>query len=223
MNRRMALLASGVVVVGMLGASGLAWGAVPDQLPVHWGFDGEPDRYGGRIEGLLLLPAITTGLALLLWGAPFIDPRRANLVKSEGAYTAMSLATVTVLGVVHLAMIASATGRAVSMGAVIGISIGALFVVLGWAMRHVESNFIFGVRTPWTLSSERSWKRTHALAGRLFMAGGIATMVAGVVTFVTGTEWLPVTTLLVTGLGASLASVVYSYVAWRGDPNRLGA
>lgn len=222
MNRRMALVASVVVVIGMLVASGLAWGTVPDRVPVHWGMNGEPDRYGGRIEGLLLLPAITTGLAVLLWGAPFIDPRRANLLKSESAYTAMCIATVAVLGVVHFAVIATATGRAVSMGAVMGISIGALFVVLGWAMRQVRSNFIFGVRTPWTLSSERSWERTHLLAGRLFVAGGMATIAAGVVTFVTGTEWLPVTTLLVTALGASLVSVVYSYVVWRGDPDRLG-
>lgn len=223
MNRRIALVASGVVVVAMLTASGLAWRAVPDQLPVHWGINGEPDRYGGRVEGLLLLPAITASVALLLWAAPFIDPRRANLLKSEGAYAAFGLATVMLLGVLHVTIIASALGYSVSMGAVIGISIGVLFVVMGLAMRHVQSNFIFGVRTPWTLSSERSWERTHLLAGRLFVAAGVATMVAGGVALATGLEWLPVTTLLVGALGASAVSIAYSYVVWRGDPDRLGA
>lgn len=223
MNRRTALLASGVVVIGMLAASGLAWGAVPDRVPVHWDVSGAPDRYGGRLEGLFLLPAITVGLALLLAAAPLIDPRRANLQKSEGAYAAISVAMVCVFGVLHLAIIATALGRTVPMGAAVGISLGILFVVLGLGMRRVESNFVFGVRTPWTLSSERSWSRTHLLAGRLFVVAGVASIVAGAVALVTGIAWLPVTTVLVSAVGASLASVVYSYVVWRGDPDRLTA
>ena len=223
MNRRMTLVVSGAVVAAMLVASGLAWGAVPEQLPVHWGFNGQPDRYGGRVEGLLLLPAITVVVALVLWAAPFIDPRRANLLKSEGAYAAVGLAIVFLLGVLHFAIIASAIGYPISMGAVMGICVGALFVVIGLAMRRVRSNFIFGVRTPWTLSSERSWERTHLLAGRLFVAAGVATMVSGPVALATGLEWLPVTTLLVGALGTSVVSIGYSYVVWRADPNRAGA
>ena len=30
----------------------------PDRVPVHWGADGQPDRWGSPAEGLFALPAM---------------------------------------------------------------------------------------------------------------------------------------------------------------------
>jgi uncharacterized membrane protein len=73
-----------------------------------------------------------------------------------------------------------------------------------------------GVRTPWTLSSELSWTRTHRLAGRLFaLVGVLALLVA-----VTG---IPELIFAVIGGGTIVTVVVvvvYSYLVWRDDPER---
>ena len=54
------LIASGIVIVAMFALSWWAWGQVPAgaEIPVHWGVDGQPDRYGGKFEGLMLMPLI---------------------------------------------------------------------------------------------------------------------------------------------------------------------
>jgi uncharacterized membrane protein len=79
---------------------------------------------------------------------------------------------------------------------------------------------MFGVRTPWTLSSELSWERTRRLAGRLFVAAGVTTLAASLVGAVANVPWLPVAALLATILAATVVSVVYSFFVWRGDPDR---
>lgn len=45
----------------------LSWNQLPDQIPAHFGTDGEVDRYGSKLE-LLLLPII----AVVLWIGLFI-------------------------------------------------------------------------------------------------------------------------------------------------------
>ena len=46
-----------VILAAMFVAGAIAWPRVPERVPVHWSFDGQVDRYGGRFEGIwLLLP-----------------------------------------------------------------------------------------------------------------------------------------------------------------------
>ena len=83
-------------------------------------------------------------------------------------------------------------------------------------MGKIRPNWFVGVRTPWTLSSRRSWNKTHRLAGWLFVVMGIA---IGACSFVQ-TPWM-----LAVALSLSFVSmtwlVIYSYLIWRGDPERL--
>ena len=85
------------------------------------------------------------------------------------------------------------------------------FSVLG----KVRPNWFVGIRTPWTLSSTCSWDKTHRLGGRLFLACGIATLVCGLVRPTRG-----VFVMLGTILPSTLVLVAYSYLVWRGDPDR---
>ena len=56
---------------------------------------------------------------------------------------------------------------------------GALFIYIGFLVEHAEQNWFVGIRTPWTLSSERVWKKTHALGGTPFKVAGVIA-IAGV-------------------------------------------
>ncbi len=56
----------------------------------------------------------------------------------------------------------------------ISIGVGILLMVLGNLMGKITRNHIVGIRTPWTLSSEEVWFRTHRLGGVLLVLAGLA-------------------------------------------------
>lgn len=221
LTRRTALIASAVALIVMFAFAAWAWVAIEsDHIPVHWDTNGEPDGYGGKFEALLILPLVSAGVVLLFAVIPRIEPRRAHLLSSMPAYVVVWLALLAYLLILDAGLLFAAFGHEINMSTVAASGIGLLFIAIGAVLGRVRSNFMFGVRTPWTLSSERSWELTHRLAGRLFHWAGIATLVAGAVALVTDLDWLPLTVVLVGAIGAALVSVGYSYIVWRGDPER---
>ena len=93
----------------------------------------------------------------------------------------------------------------------------ALFIaVIGNVLGKARPNWFGGIRTPWTLSSDRSWDVTHRWAGRLFMLAGLASVPILWLTPV-DTGWI----LMAVAIGvAALAPVVLSYFVWRNDAQR---
>lgn len=222
MNIRPLILVGGAIIVGMLALSAWAWPQVPAdaQIPVHWGPGGQPDGYGPKWLGLLGLPAVALAVLALLAFLPRFEPRRANLARSSTAYVATGIAALALLGVIHAFAVATALGGAVSAEAniipVVGIGAGLLFIVIGNYLGKTRSSWFFGIRTPWTLSSERSWSRTHRLGGYLFIALGVTMLLAAVLLSPEVFIWL-----VLIGVPTSVALLAaYSYFVWRDDPER---
>src|SRR3954462_731600 len=89
------------LILGMFLGSALAWNAVPDRVPVHWNLAGEVDRYGGKVEGLLLLPVLALGLYVLFIFLPRLDPRRAAYAGFARSYALIRIAIITFLAFMH--------------------------------------------------------------------------------------------------------------------------
>jgi len=202
----------------MLIMSGYAWKQIPEgeKIPVHWGVDGQPDRYGSKFEGLLLMPIICTGLIGMFCGIPFIEPRRFNLVSSQKAYQAIVIGLLLFMAVIHGVTIQAALNRNVEMNLVVSLGIGLLFLVIGNYMGKIRSNFFCGIRTPWTLSSELSWNKTHRLGGKLMMALGLLFMISPLLP---GDDF-PVFLVLGGVFGMVTVLVVYSFWIWKNDPDK---
>lgn len=85
-------------------------------------------------------------------------------------------------------------------------------VLIGNQLGKSRSMYLIGVRTPWTLASEEVWIRTHRLAGRLMVGGGLAFVVAA---------FLPLSPQMLQALLFGVIAVavgvpvVYSYLLWR--------
>ena len=205
-------------VVAMLAISAWAWGRVPDdaQIPIHWGIDGQPNGYAPKWVGFLFTPALGLVLGAVFLVIPRIDPRREHLIASNRAWVAITGSAMVLLVLVHAAVVAAALGTTFDMGRVVAIVIGGLFVVIGNFLGKTRSNWFMGIRTPWTLSSERSWTKTHRLGGRLFMAVGLLSIVLGLVT----SDQVVFYALLPGILVAALVPIVYSYFVWRDDPDK---
>ena len=52
-------------------------------------------------------------------------------------------------------------------------AIGLLIYYAGVPTENAKPNRFIGIRTSWTLSSERVWNKTKWLAGKLFKAAGV--------------------------------------------------
>lgn len=206
------------VIAAMFAAAAWAWNRVPDRIPVHWNAAGEVDGYGGRFMGLLLIPLVALGMQILYMVLPALDPCRTNEAGFAKAYAIFRTAIVAFLGAVFTATTLVSLGHRVDMAKVIAVAMGLLFIVLGAFMREVRPNWFVGIRNPWTLSSRRSWEKTHRLAGWLFAASGIVTLVCGIVRPTWG-----VFVMLGTILPGVLVMTVYSYVVWRDDPDRAAS
>jgi uncharacterized membrane protein len=222
MNRRPMVLYSAAVVAAMALLSGWAWLQLPAgaQVPVHWGLDGQVDAYASKEVGLALFPVMTVLFAALLAVIPRFEPRRANLERSGKAYGAIWIAAVTLLGVIHVLVVAAALGSSVDIGRFVPVGIGGLFIVMGNYLPKVRPNYLMGIRTPWTLASDLSWVRTHRIGGRLFVLEGVALIVLGLL----GVGALPIVVALIGSVLALVVVVsVYSYRVWKLDPEKRPA
>jgi uncharacterized membrane protein len=195
----------------------VAWPTAPDRIPVHWGLSGTPDRFGGKFEGLLGPALIAAAIYAVLLAAPRIDPRGAHYEAFAGPYTIIRTAFVgLMLGIAIMVQLAM-RGRAVNVNLVAPVAIGVLFLLLGNYLPKIKSNWFIGVRTPWTLSSEESWRRTHRLAGWLFALSGVAIVVTTLLSPQMSIPAIPVSAAVTAGV-----SIVYSYFVWKHDPMRSG-
>jgi len=212
------LLISAAVVIVMALISTYAWFQLPNDVPVctHWNARGVCDGWGSKGVGLFLMPAVVAGVALLFAVLPHVDPRRANLARSGKAYAAVWMAMLAFFLIFHVIVVLQLLGVPVIMGALVPALTGVLFIAIGAALGKVKSNYFFGIRTPWTLSSELSWQKTHRLGGWLFVAAG-ALIVVGALALPQG-MWVVLMTGVLVALIVTLA--VYSYLVWKRDPAR---
>ena len=184
---------------------------LPDQIPMHWGFDGEIDRYGGKNE-LWLMAALGPLFALLFQFLPRLDPRKRNYEKFQKYYDAFGVViTAFVAVMMGIALVEAFHPGTVSMGRVVSALVGLLFLFLGNLMGKVKPNFFMGIRNPWTLSDPDVWNRTHRLGGGLFFLAGLAAVVSAPLLPEQVTFWV----LMAGVLAAALIPTVMSYVWYR--------
>lgn len=222
MNLRRPIAASAVIVGLMLAVGSYGWIRLPAdaQVPIHWGPTGAVDGYADKTLGLFLLPLIAVGLTAMFWVIPRVEPRRTNLQRSGKAFVAIWMATLLLLGALQVMTVAVALGAAIDVTQLVMIGTGGVFVVMGNYLPKVRPNYLVGIRTPWTLTSDLSWARTHRLGGRLFVIAGVVLIGLGVV----GVAPEVLVTVLIGGLVALLVVVfAYSYRVWKLDPERRHA
>ena len=212
----------GIIAILVALAFGIwALPGLPAEVASHWGLDGEPDGWSSRTTAVFVLPLIGLGIAALLAVLPRIDPRRTNFELHAGTYWLVANASLIVISVIHVGMIGYNLGWPVPLTRIVAIGVGGLFVLIGNVMTRMRPNWFMGIRTPWTLSSDVVWRRTHRVGGYGFVIGGVLVILAGFLR----PSWA--TWVMIASVGvAALAAIVYSYVAWRDEresaPNGAG-
>lgn len=206
------MVVAAVLTAVSMSASIAAYTRLPELVPVHWGPDGRVDGYASRQVVSVLLPALMLLVPAL--GALFgrYAPRRENLRRSAAATGTAIVCTALMLLMLHLAILAFALGVDVDMPKVSISCVGLMLAGIGNVLGKTRSNHLIGIRTPWSMASERVWDRTNRLGGKLLFVEGLATAAAAWLLPSSHHILLAVTALLIfTAIGL----VLYSLVLYR--------
>ena len=153
------------------------WKELPEKVPMHWNINGEIDRFGDKLE-LILIPILLPLLIYMVFLiVPKIDPK--NKIKKMGnKYQHIKILLTTFMSILALFIIYSAKNQSFTNPNYIALLIGILYIILGNYFKTIKANYFIGIRTPWTLENETVWKETHKLGGKMWFVGGIIVVIS---------------------------------------------
>lgn len=220
-TRKAGIAVSAIALVSMAAMSAYGFFAIPqgDMIARHWGLDGEPDGWSPRNHVLIGLPLLALFLSLFFAVAPAIDPRGGNIRRSGGLYRASWIGVMAILTLGHGFIVFNAFAPGALDLRVLLYAACAMIAVIGNFTAKSRSNWFFGIRTPWSLSSESAWIASNRAAGWLFVLTGLAA--AASAAFIDVRHGFVV--LLAGVFTAALAGVFVSYFTWKNDPERHSA
>ncbi len=226
-----ALIRTGVIwstacMAAMIGILLFAAASLPsgEMIPIHWDAAGNANGYSGKTTALLVIAApggVILLTNILLAALPALSPRSENILKSAKTYLISWIGSnILVLGITALIAFAMVRGVEDStspwMTQIILSAVCIFIIAIGNYLPKTRSNWYIGVRTPWTLSSDYTWTKTHRLAGWLFVLSGIIGLPFALMSSNAILQMLVVPLLLAT----AIVSVVYSLLVWRKAPDR---
>jgi len=188
------------VVVGLL-----LWNQLPDPMPTHWGINGEVDGWSSKAFAVFGLPAIMLALQWVCVIACTADPKHRNYNPKMMKF---SLWICPVIGLILSFMVyPAALGYSVPVEVIMPLLVGVMFIVVGNWLPKCRQTYTMGIKLPWTLSSEENWNATHRFGGKVWVIGGIAT----ILTAFLGNFWVLIVILAV----MCIVPTIYSYLYYR--------
>lgn len=184
----------------------------PERVPIHWNFKGEVDNWGSPELAAFLFPSIIIGIYLLFLVMPYIDPKKDRYKQFRKVYHIFKTLIIVLMAVIYFIASLNALGYNISVGIWIPVLVGLLFIIIGNYMAKIKPNWFMGIRTPWTLSSEEVWNKTHRLGGKLFIIAGILMLLQIFIP----TSWrMPIFIVMIVMI--TLGTIGYSYLLYRAE------
>jgi uncharacterized membrane protein len=211
MNTRTTTIVVLLMIIAGTVAGLVLWSQLPDEMASHWGPNDQVDGYMSKFWGVFMMPLITFGMMLLFLVIPSIDPLRANIAQFRDVFNLfITLIAAFMLYVYALTLRWNLGYTDFGMSKAMLPAMGILFFFIGYMLRKAKRNFFIGIRTPWTLSSDRVWDETHRLGSILFMVSGVFAFVGSFFGGMTA-FWF----LFVPIIGSTLVTLVYSYLLYQ--------
>jgi len=184
---------------------------LPETVPTNFGFDGTVNAYGPRYT-IILLALLPAFMGALLQFLPRIDPRRQAYAKFQKYYDFFALFMTVFMTVVFFVIVTEILyPGTVSIGRIMTAMIACMFIVIGNMMGKIKHNYLFGIKTPWTLADPDVWVRTHSLGGKIWFILGILMLPASLLMKEKVFFWL----LMVGTVGSVILLFAISYVFYR--------
>ncbi len=172
---------SEVVITGIILLSfaigGYFYPQMPERMASHWNSQGQVDGYMSKFWGLFFMPLISIGLSLLLALIPRKDPLKVNIERFKKYYYGFMILVILFLFYLYLLTILWNLGIKFNMIQLLAPAFGILLYSCGILIEKAKRNWSIGIRTPWTLSNENVWDKTHLVGGKLFKVAGIIALI----------------------------------------------
>jgi uncharacterized membrane protein len=194
------LVATGVIAV-------YYYPLLPDIVASHFDIRGKPDGWMTKMSFYFVMGGSIVFVYMLLTFLPFIDPLRKKIeVKFKNVLLFRDVLLMFLAAIFALSL--EGTRKGILNVDLLGIALGLLFIVMGNYMPKIPQNWFLGIKTPWTISSEVVWKKTHILGGWLFTLSGVIYLICAVLKV---NNLIPLSAILAT----ALISVVYSFYLYK--------
>ncbi|NQV19344.1 MAG: SdpI family protein [Armatimonadetes bacterium] len=183
------------------------------RIPCHWNIKGEIDGYYDKWTGVLLFPGVNLAMLLLMIALPHISVRYKNAQERfEKVIPSLAMIIIFFFAGIHIYMILLAKEILNPSGNMIFYLIGLMFIMLGNLLPKIPSSFFAGIRTPWTLSSEEVWRKTHRLGGTNFVIAGLLMIL---ITAILGNSSVANIIMFVLFMSLVLYPVLYSFILYK--------
>lgn len=146
--------------------------SLPEQIPAHWNVHGMVDRFAPKLT-VFIFPGIIFLITILFQFMRRTDPNSDNYDKFQREYHRYTFVIGLVFFAVQIMTIAAAFRMDFNVNLIFCLGIGSLFIFIGNLLPKTKHNYFIGIRTPWTLADEQNWFRTHRLAGKIWVLGGL--------------------------------------------------
>ncbi|MFH1664072.1 MAG: SdpI family protein [archaeon] len=206
--RKAEWIALAVVVLSFV-IAGYFYPLMPDKMVSHWGAAGQPNGFMDKTTAILLMPVISVILLGLFYLIPKIDPLKENIQKFRNYFDSFIIIILAFMQYIFLLTIYWNTGNSFNMNSAIIPAIAILFYYSGILIENSKRNWFIGIRTPWTLSNENVWNKTHKIGGKLFKATAIISLIG----LFFGENALYF--MLVPAILTTIYTIAYSYVEYK--------
>lgn len=149
---------------------------LPDTIASHWGLSGEVDDYSGKAI-IFLFPGVMIFMILLFWFIPKIDPLKNNIKSFYSSFETFILVFLLFFLLLQAQFTLWNMGFQIPPNMFMPLLTGFLFFSIGVMLNKTTPNWFIGIRTPWTISNEKVWKKTHDIGSKLFKIAGIISAV----------------------------------------------
>ena len=161
-----ALLIALPMVIGVI-----FWNQLPEKIPTHFGIDGQADGYSSKLFTLFAFPALFLLFQIICLASFEKESVKVNIpAKMRRFYTWL----IPVLSlIIQGSIYANALGFIKSGPTLVTTFLAIVFIVIGNYLPKIQRNATVGIRIPWTLSDDKNWYKTHRMAGKLWVIGGL--------------------------------------------------
>ncbi|HHF56012.1 MAG TPA: SdpI family protein [Thermoplasmatales archaeon] len=206
--RKSEIIAIGIILLSFIIGIYL-YPQMPEKMASHWNAKGQVDGYISKFWGLFLMPIISLLIFSLFIAIPKIDPLKQNIEKFRKYYDGFVVLMIAYLFYVYLLTLLWNIGIRFSMIQPLVPAMGILFYYIGILVENAKRNWFIGIRTPWTLSSERVWEKTHKIGGKLFKIAGIIAFIG--IFF----QDYAIFFILIPVISVAFYTIIYSYVEYQ--------
>ena len=204
-NKFLIILTTLICLLPMV-AGILLWDRLPEQIPSHWGIDGQIDGWSSKGFAVFFFPALLAGIHLICIFASTLDPK-GNNYPHQMMQLVLWICPVLSL-VLNSIIYAFALGYdLLNVRMILCILVGIMFIIVGNYLPKCRQSYTMGIKLPWTLDDEGNWNATHRFGGWVWVACGVAMLATAFL----GIFWVLLGVMLV----AVLAPTIYSYLYYR--------